>query len=285
MQLRAVPYTSKVTEEEFRDLGIRGKTEIYELSFRQPLTRSLTKEFALSLGLTFQDGQTFVDDDNPADFGLGTDDDGFSRTRVLKFGQDYISRDPHGTWALRSQFNLGLDIFNATRNSGSIPDGSFFSFSGQVQRSQLLGNDYALILQGNLQLSPDPLLPSQQFFIGGGQSLRGYRQNVRAADNGFLFSVEGRIPLDRNKFGSPVLQLAPFIDMGAVWNTGSNPDSLPDQNFLASAGLGILWQPSPSLGLRLDWGIPFVSLSDRRDSLQDNGIHFSINYIAILFDF
>ncbi len=225
LQFRAVPYNNKITDEDFDQFGIRGNSEVYELSYRQPLVRTLRKEFALSLGFTFQDSQTFLNEDDPFPFGRGVDEEGNSRTRALRFGQQYISRDPQGTWALNSQFNLGLNIFSATENSHNIPDGSFFSFQGQVQRAQLLGNDYLLILQGSLQLSADPLLPSQQFFIGGGQSLRGYRQNVRGGDNGLLFSLEGRIPIQRGGTGRPILQLAPFTDLGGVWNTSDNPNA------------------------------------------------------------
>lgn len=278
LQFRVVPYSTKITEEDFDEFGIRGSSEVYELSYRQPVIKTLRKEFALSLGLTFQDGQTFVFNDDPTNFGIGPDENGISRTRVLRFGQDYISRDPQGTWVLRSQLNFGLNVFNATENQGAIPDGSFFSVSGQVQRFQQLGNDYALIIQGSAQLAADPLLPSQQFFIGGGQSLRGYRQSVRAGDNGVLLSVEGRVPLQRNRFGTPVLQLAPFVDIGKVWNISGNPNALPDQTFLASAGLGFLWQPTSNLNLRLDLALPFVNLDDRRDSLQDDGIYFSMSY-------
>ncbi|MGK7952467.1 MAG: hypothetical protein AB4368_27690 [Xenococcaceae cyanobacterium] len=33
-----------------------------------------------------------------------------------------------------------------------------------------------------------------------------------------------------------------------------------------------------SFNARLDWGIPLVEINNRGDSLQENGIHFSINY-------
>ncbi len=174
--------------------------------------------------------------------------------------------------------SFGADLLDATINKHPIPDSRFFSWLGQIQRVQRLGNDHLLIVQGDVQLTPDSLLPSEQFVIGGGSSLRGYRQNVRSGDNGFRFSVEDRITLQRNQAGVSIFQLAPFIDLGTVWNHPDNPNKLPRQNFLASAGLGLLWEPVPRLFLRLDYAVPFIDLDDRGTNAQDEGFFFSVNY-------
>jgi hemolysin activation/secretion protein len=201
-----------------------------------------------------------------------------SRTSVIKFGQDYLRWDSLGAWSLRSQFSFGTGLFNATTNPDSIPDGRFISWLGQVQRVQLLNKNNLLILQADLQLTPDALLPSQQFIIGGGQSLRGYRQNVRAGDNGLRFSVEERMTLQRDEAGNAIFQLAPFVDLGTIWNVSDNPNNLQKQRFLASVGLGLLWQPLSNLSVRLDYGLPLVNLDDRGENVQDSGFYFSVNY-------
>ncbi|PSB29389.1 ShlB/FhaC/HecB family hemolysin secretion/activation protein [Stenomitos frigidus] len=278
VQLRIAPSKNRIIDPAFKALDIRGKTTLYELSYRQPLIRTPREELALSVGFAIQDGQTFLFNDLGFPFGIGPDADGNSKTRVLKFGQDYVSRDPQGAWALRSQFNFGLGILNATENDAPIPDGRFFSWLAQAQRVQRLGNSNLLIAQLDVQLTPDSLLPSQQFVIGGGQSLRGYRQNARSGDNGFRFSVEDRVTLARDEAGLPTFQLAPFFDMGTIWNQSDNPNPLPSQKFLAAIGLGLLWQPLPRLNLRLDYAIPFVDLSDRGTDAQDQGFYFSLSY-------
>ncbi|MEM1426020.1 MAG: ShlB/FhaC/HecB family hemolysin secretion/activation protein, partial [Cyanobacteria bacterium P01_H01_bin.130] len=190
LQVRVAPNWNRIIQQEFEDLDIRGRSQLYEVSFRQPLVRTPRDEFALSLGLTYQTGQTFVFNDIGTPFGLGPDDDGVSTTAVLKFGQDYIKRDTRGAWSLRSLFNIGTSLFDATDNDGDLPDGQFFSWSGGVQRVQKLSDRHLLIMGINGQISADPLLSSQQFVIGGGQSVRGFRQNVRSADNGIRASIE-----------------------------------------------------------------------------------------------
>ncbi len=251
---------------------------MYEFTYRQPIVRSLREEFALSLGFSVQNGQTFTFA-GPTPFGIGPDEDGNSRTRTIRFAQDYVRRDLHGVWGLRSQFNFGIGAFDATTNSDpNKPDGRFFSWLLQVQRQQRLGADNLLIAQADLQLTPDGLLPSQQFVIGGGQSVRGYRQNVRAGDNGLRFTLEDRITLERDASGEEALQLAPFLDLGYIWNVDKNPNLIQRQRFIAGAGLGMLWKPIPNLNLRLDYAIPFVELEDRRNNAQDDGFYFSASY-------
>lgn len=277
LQLRAAPNRNEVTQSPFDEFDIRGESQLYEISYRQPFIRSLREEFALSIGFAYQSGQTFTFA-GPTPFGFGPDERGVSRTSVIKFGQDYLRWDSLGAWSLRSQFSFGTGLFNATTNPDSIPDGRFVSWQGLVQRVQVLNKNNLLILQADLQLTPDALLPSQQFIIGGGQSLRGYRQNVRAGDNGVRFSVEDRMTLYRNKEGNAVFQLVPFVDLGTVWNVSGNPNSLQNQTFLASAGLAVQWMPLPNLNLRLDYGLPLVDLDDRGENIQDSGFYFSINY-------
>lgn len=277
LQLRAAPNRNEVTQSPFDEFDIRGESQLYEISYRQPLIRSLRQEFALSLGFAYQSGQTFTFA-GPTPFGFGPDERGVSRTSVIKFGQDYLRWDSLGAWSLRSQFSLGTGLFNATTNPDSIPDARFISWLGQVQRVQLLNKNNLLILQADLQLTPDALLPSQQFIIGGGQSLRGYRQNVRAGDNGLRFSVEERMTLQRDEAGNAIFQLAPFADLGTIWNVSDNPNKLQKQRFLASVGLGLLWQPLSNLSVRLDYGLPLVNLDDRGENVQDSGFYFSVNY-------
>ncbi|HZG40022.1 MAG TPA: ShlB/FhaC/HecB family hemolysin secretion/activation protein, partial [Nodosilinea sp.] len=259
-------------------LDITGNSQTYSLSFRQPLTRTPREEFALSLGFDYESGQTFIGD-QPFGFGLGPDPaTGISRTAVLRFGQDYVSRDEQGAWSVRSRFSLGTGLFGATVNPDPIPDGQFISWLGQAQRVQRLSDDHLLIVSADVQLTPNPLLPSEKFVIGGAQTVRGYRQNLLGGDSGFRVSVEDRIALNRDEAGLPTLQLAPFVDLGSVWNVGSNPNPAPVQGFLASLGLGLIWEPQPRLSLRVDYGLPLIGTSNRGNTWQEQGIYFQLGY-------
>jgi hemolysin activation/secretion protein len=178
---------------------------------------------------------------------------------------------------MRSQFNLGTGLFGAT--FVTIPNAGFFSWLGQVQRVQVLSPDAILIASLNSQLSANPLLPSQQFTLGGTDTVRGFRQNVLTGDNGIRLSLETRLTAIRDdKSKRSILQLAPFIDIGTVWNNPSNPTILPSSTFLASGGLGIIVEPIEKLLLRFDLAIPFVNLQNRGTNLQDVSIYFNTIY-------
>lgn len=279
LSLRAVIDRNTVTTSDIRDLNIDGESELYQIVYYHPVIRSIEQELTFSAGFKFKDGQTFIFNDVPRPFSIGPDEDGISRTSVIQLGTNYIRRDPQGAWAAGGLFNIGTGLFDATRNNGDIPDGQFFSVLGQLQRVQRLGDDHLLVIQSDIQLAFDPLLPSEQFVVGGGNSVRGYRQNARTGDNGIRFSISDRIALIRDDAtAEPELQLVPFIDIGAVWNHPDNPNQLPDQNFLASTGLGLIWEPFPDLILQVDYGFPFTDLEESGDNLQDTSIYFRLDY-------
>lgn len=278
------------------DVTLRSDYDFYEASFRQPLIRTPRKEVAVSAGFAYRKGFPLeaLDasglPDQFANFvagqglevglqklGLLAGDLNQDTTSVFTLGSDYLVRDPQGVWSLRSQFNIGTGLFDATTRRQPLPDGQFFSWLAQAQRLQRLWGDHLLILAADLQLSANPLLASEQFVIGGGPSVRGYQQNIRFGDNGYRFSAEQRIPILKAKSGRATLQLAPFVDLGQVWNNPKNPFPLPSQTFLIGVGAGLIWTPIPEIAVRLDAAPPLINLQDRGDNLQDNGLYFSVN--------
>ncbi|WP_254064161.1 ShlB/FhaC/HecB family hemolysin secretion/activation protein [Microcystis aeruginosa] len=276
LQFRVSIENNTVIQDEFSELDISQESQYYEISYRQPIIRNPRQEFALSVGMSYRHAQTF-DFQGPAQF-LPYDEDGISRTNVITFGQDYVHRSGNGAWAARSQFRFGTGILDVTSNNDDIPDGYFFSWLAQMQRIQILGKNNFLIIQGDIQLTPDSLLPSEQFVIGGGQSVRGYRQNARSGDSGVRFSVEDQITLVRNREDNPMFIVAPFFDMGYVWNNPNSINFQESQRFLAAVGLGLLWQPISGMTVRLDYAPPLIYLDDRGENVQDNGFYFSVNY-------
>ncbi|MFP4008197.1 MAG: ShlB/FhaC/HecB family hemolysin secretion/activation protein, partial [Spirulinaceae cyanobacterium] len=281
LEARYNPSWSEITQPEFAPLGIRANKETLALTYFQPLVRSPQQELTVSVGFSYQEGQTFLFEQIPFAFGIGPDANGISRTSVISLGQDYLLRQNSSVWAARSRFNLGTGLFNATTNPAPIPDGHFFSWWGQLQYVQQLGDNHLFIVAAETQLSPDTLLPAHRFAIGGGQSLRGYRENARSGDNGFRVSIEDRITVWQEEDLDSAIQIAPFFNFGQVWNTPGNPNQLPSQTFLAAAGIGFSWQQFmgiAGLNLRLDYAYPVIELRDRGQNLQDQSLYFSLTY-------
>lgn len=240
-----------ISPQSLAAFDIEGDAQVYELTYRQPLVRTPREEFALSLGFRHRDGTTRIS---------STDLPGTSAS-VIQFGQDYLRRDVQGAWALRSQFSLGVDWLDATNVPSPQADSQFVSWLGQVQRAQILNQDHLLIIQGDVQLATDTLLGSEQFVVGGRQSVRGYSQNARFGDNGIRLSIEDRITIQRDESGAPIMLLSPFLDMAAVWNTQSGTTVNSDR-FLLGTGVGFTYRPIEGLDLRLDLGIPLVNIND-----------------------
>ncbi|WP_225912754.1 ShlB/FhaC/HecB family hemolysin secretion/activation protein [Nostoc flagelliforme] len=261
---------SRIIEEDFRELGIRSEAQTYSLGFRQPTTRTPTSEFAFSLSLDLRRSQTYIFNDRPFSFIEGSED-AETKATVIRFSQDWVNRGTRRVLAARSQFSLGIDAFDATINNTGT-DGQFFSWLGQFQWVQQLSPRNLLVARIDAQLTPDSLLSLERFSVGGVNTVRGYRQNQLVADNGIVGSVEVRVPLTSDP---KVLQLVPFFEIGTVWN---NREIDPDPATIASLGLGSRWLITPDLSLHLDYDVPLISVGDQGNSLQENGLYFSVRY-------
>jgi hemolysin activation/secretion protein len=262
--------SSQIIESPFDDLGIRSDSETLAFSFRQPLVRKPQSEFAIGVGLDMRRSQTFLLNDIPFSFSEGPEN-GESRVTAIRFFQDWVNRDTKKVLAMRSQFNFGIDAFDATVNDSGT-DGRFFSWLGQFQWVQQISPRMLILTRIDTQLTPDSLLSLEKFSLGGVDTVRGYRQNQLVADNGILGAIELRIPVTKNP---RTLQLTPFFEVGTGWN---NRSENPDPSFIASLGLGMEWQVFRGLDVRLDYGIPLVGVKDKGDSLQDNGFNLSLRY-------
>ncbi|MBE9181158.1 ShlB/FhaC/HecB family hemolysin secretion/activation protein [Oculatella sp. LEGE 06141] len=267
---------SEIIEEPFDALDIESESRYYELTYRQPIVQTPSEEFALSLTASRQESQSeFLGDfGDPLPFpSIGADDEGRTRISAVRFAQDWTRRGERQVFAARSQFSLGLDALNSTvSNEG--PDSRFFAWRGQGQWVRLLAEDTLFVLRSDLQLTGDELVPQEQFGIGGQRTVRGYRQDQLLTDNGFLASAEVRLPILRAPNIDSILHIVPFVDFGIGWNNGDRPD--PDPRSLLSAGLGLQWQMGDRFSARVDWGIPLINVSSEGDSLQENGLHFSL---------
>jgi hemolysin activation/secretion protein len=133
---------------------------------------------------------------------------------------------------------LGATRYSIHLDGIGVADGTFASWLGQLQWVGRLPERFRsteMLFRADLQLARDPLLPLEQFAVGGSRTVRGYRQNQLLRDNGFATSIELRIPLLRGQLGRDLLQLAPFADLGGAWNEAKTGGP----KTLASVGLGL----------------------------------------------
>nr|WP_322681618.1 ShlB/FhaC/HecB family hemolysin secretion/activation protein [Nostoc sp. DedQUE03]MDZ7977111.1 ShlB/FhaC/HecB family hemolysin secretion/activation protein [Nostoc sp. DedQUE03]MDZ8049757.1 ShlB/FhaC/HecB family hemolysin secretion/activation protein [Nostoc sp. DedQUE02] len=271
--------SSNVIEPDFKSLDIESASRYYEVTFRQPIVQTPTQE--LALGLTASRRESDISWNlqrygySPSLLSPGADEQGRTRVSALRFFQEWTSRNSHEVIALRSQFNLGIDVLNATVNQDP-PDSRFFAWQGQAQWARLLAPETLLLLRLNTQLASRTLLPIEQFGLGGQDSIRGYRQDYLLTDNGAFVSAEVQVPILRLPQINSILQVVPFVDFGVGWNSSGREN--PDPNTLAAVGLGLRWAQGDRFTVRLDWGIPLVSVNSNDRTLQENGLYFSLLY-------
>ncbi len=111
----------------------------------------------------------------------------------------------------------------------------------------------SVLLRG--QLASQNLLPSEQYGLGGFNTVRGYNEREVNVDNAFIFNFEIRsfpFHLFKKSVGDELVILG-FVD----YATGSNHKTIPDEKeftFLLGAGPGLRYTINPYLSLRVDWG-------------------------------
>lgn len=267
---------SRVIESPFNLINIQAYSRYYDISLRQPISQTPSEEFALGITASRRESNTTLLE-IPFPLSTGADDNGSTRVSALRFFQEYTQRGATEVFAARSQFSIGLDALNSTINSSS-PDSRFVSWRGQAQWVRLLAPETLFLVRGDIQIADRSLLAIEQYGIGGQNTIRGYRQDVLLADNGALLTAEVRLPVIRIPEMPTTIFLIPFIDVGTVWNSSGNANSSP--NTLAAVGLGLQMPLGNLVNIRIDYGIPLVSLNSTRRTWQENGIYFSVQFNA-----
>lgn len=271
-----------VVDPEFASLGLSSESQAVGFELRQPLYRTLQTTLGASLLADWRRAQSFLFD---GQMGLPTaySDDGRSQLSVLRFGLDANYRSRSQSLAFRTLLSVGLHVLGATDNAGQVPDGRFVSWLGQVQwASRLPFWDAQWLARFDAQLTPDPLLPLEQFAIGGRFSVRGYRENTLVRDNGLSGSMEFRVPVYQKRRPAMRIELVPFVDVGRAWN---NPREIggkltnPSPRTLVSVGLGTRVAIGTEIFGEFFWGRRLSSVDNPGSSdLQDDGIQFRLSW-------
>ncbi|MEO1672755.1 MAG: ShlB/FhaC/HecB family hemolysin secretion/activation protein, partial [Cyanobacteria bacterium J06631_2] len=273
---------NEIIQSSFEDIDIDIKTRNYDLTWRQPLLRRATPDVSQELAFSLTAARRESDGtimDEPEALTPGANEDGEIRTSVVSFAQEWLQRNRQEVILARSQFNLGIDVLDATILTDE-PDSQFFSWRGQFSYLRSLsrpqgGVGSTVLLRSELQLAADPLISTEQFSLGGASTVRGYRQDALLTDSGFLAAAEFRLPIARFQPISATLQFAPFIDFGTGWN---NDNEEVEFSTLIGTGFGLLLQTPERFSARVDWGIPLINSDDQGSSLQEDGVYLQLEY-------
>jgi len=266
-----------VIENTFASLDITSLTTGYGVVLRQPIYQRANQEAAISVAFDWRQNETWLLDE-PFSLSPGAVD-GEMIVSVLRISQEWIQRGQNHVAALRSTFNFGLDVLNATDNGvPGDPDARYFSWQGQGQYVQrLFDTQNQLVLRVSGQWTAEPLLALEQFSVGGFNTVRGYLENQMVRDRGVASSVEFRLPILFDKTGAGIVSIAPFFDAGGAWNVNGSPSPTA----IYSVGSGLLLAPNKHFSAELYWGyrLRHVDIPDDAGA-QGLGISFKINIEA-----
>jgi hemolysin activation/secretion protein len=220
-----------------------------------------SKTFLLGSGFSFVEGP----------------DDGEAEVSVLRFGWQRLGANERRVLASRVQMSVGVNAFGATIDGDrDVPDGRFAALLGQVQWAERLPWwSSQLIARFDAQLTNDPLLGLEQISLGGRATVRGYREDTLIRDEGFVFSLEWRVPVWSGG-GVARAEVRPFFDWSRSWNIERDEVG---PGTLKSVGLGVYVVPMKGVDAELYWGYALNELDYASEyDIQDDGFHFRVRW-------
>lgn len=209
-------------------LDVLGNGTTVSLSASHPFIRSRGENLSVTGRLTYRDSKIEFADENQQD-----------RLRVIGIGATYDFADRfRGINLFGLEFSQGLDFFGATGSTRPEGRNDFQKVTGQILRLQQLAPSLSLlgILSG--QYAFQPLLPSEDFLLGGAQFGRAYDPAELTGDYGVAFKLELQYGYRVDVKFLRDLQLYTFVDPGIVWRHKPTPDR-PASETLVSGGLGV----------------------------------------------
>jgi len=166
----------------------------------------------------------------------------------------------------RGRFNDGRSY--AARRFGASPNWDALRFGGDFTHT--LPAAWLLGARFDAQFAGEPLIPGEQFGVGGAQSVRGFDERALSGDNGYTAGVEAWAP--RWKYG---IRLLGFVDNGYFHNKQRQPGDLKPAQ-VASTGLGLRWTWRKHLSAQVDWAKVLVGAGDV--SAGSTKIHLNVVY-------
>ncbi len=267
--------------DRLNPMHLRGKTQVAGMKFSQALQRTKKLNTDIYAGFEYKQIQNFANHKTSA----------FDKLREVSIGckVDYMDSylghnvaDMALFWGI-PDFLGGLSaVSDLCSREGA--GGRFGYIDANYQRIQRLpfSGFFLLSFQGQLAFYKLPL--SEEFYIGGINTLRGYPLAVALGDTGFCVNGEIRLPppfigsyrvFSSKKLWKEVLQFTGFVDHGEVFVYGGGIFKQADRLFLTSAGLGAKIFGPYGIDCSMDVGFPLTHR--KHETTQDAIFYFRIN--------
>jgi hemolysin activation/secretion protein len=241
------------------DTNVIGEGSIYGARMIMPLRSTRSSIRSLTLGFDYKDFDEIIrldteaSDLTPISYGMWS-----LQYAALMPGSDSTSKfSIAANFGIRGAFNSDSEFAFKRFNGKS----NFAYLSASYDRLDYLSGDWQTHISGEAQLANSALVNNEQFSAGGANSVRGYYQSQRLADNGLRIGLELLTPSFSGGEWLNEARLLAFLE-GAHLEV---VDALPqqDERFdLLSTGLGLRMKSPFGFDLRFDWGYPLKDSGD-----------------------
>ena len=180
--------------KEFKSYDIEGYTQIYTPYISQELYLSEDFQASVNVGLDIKSIKKYMRDS------LTSND----QLRLPYFGFDFSKLDSFfggGQTTFNPKFVFGTANFlgastrDNSKASRSGTGGYFFKYKQYLNRVQKMPFDSYMLMGSQFQLADRTLPSSEQFQLGGANSVRGYPEGDYLSDIGFSFSFDWVLPM------------------------------------------------------------------------------------------
>lgn len=255
--------------DQLKQLHMHGKTQVAAVKFYQALQRTGRLNTDIYTSFEYKQIQNFANHQTAA----------FDKLRVLSLGYkvDYMDSfkghnvlDVAGFYGIPGFLN-GLSAGDDPECSREGAGGQFAYLDMNYQRIQRLLTSAFLFFNFQGQVSLEILPLSEEFYIGGINTVRGYPLATALGDSGFCINTEIRIPPYFMRSGcvpftkkpwKEVLQFVGFVDHGEVFAYDKIPDQVKHL-LLTSTGLGVRVFAPYGIDFSADVGVPLGNGSQK----------------------
>jgi len=244
---------------DFRVLNTGGKSEVYSLGLIHPLIRTRASRLDFLLGFDHKDIENYLLGAVNSDDELSIFRAGLTCNHLDSFGGKNI---------IDSVISVGIDDMLGALNhddplaSRAGAGGEFVKFDLDFTRIQKLPCSCFLIVKASGQTASDALPVCEQFYVGGGDSVRGFPIAEYLGDYGYFGGFEVRVPIPflseltvpftKGRKFREFVQMAGFVDHGKVFL--KNPQVGQDKDSeISGAGAGLRLNIC-GFNVSLDWG-------------------------------
>ena len=260
-----------------------GNTTTYSLSFQEPWLMGTQNSFGISVydqrtkGKKTNEGDKYTENRQGGSLSLGRPLtemwDGNVKYRFEKINHDWADGSPDTNYETSSltfkvdrdtsnhPFNPdqgAIDIFTLETAGGILQgDNTYQKLSADIRRYYPgFKNEHAWALRGKAGLGFNEVPRSEEYYVGGSNTVRGYDESV-SGDDMFLVNAEYRFPVVDKITG------VIFLDSGHAWDAS---EDIHLEDMRSSIGLGARMN-TPLGQIRLDYGF---------NETGDGKFHFSI---------